>query len=383
MIPHFAWPNFLWLWKWPSKLKSHFFRGSFSRLTFQVRRGPCLTCTESTYVCLVPPPQWSPWLFSCWKLTWMTAKLPLVRNRTGKQWEMKRGILFKTGAMSILLARRLAQLWWDCSVSDLGVSLARPPSKANCSNGMKWKPILVWTGSWCAINTFVMFEHLENIICTTVCRTPRDWRAKVNITVSASIIELKKRQFFGWSMATAAVRSTSCLLGRWDNSCHPVHITCSLFPPDCDPTSLQPLRVLPISSLCQRRPTLQMVISQFALSTSWFRGQTFKDQFFFLWLNNMFRPNWKDDASSIGHRCTWHCPHEGLLTNCASAKLHQSWPRKCSHNRTTQDSSAVIFGEDVAFGGVFRCTVKCSLLWPTSSSFYKRLYLLLDLIPGI
>lgn len=116
------------------------------------------------YVCLVPPPQWSPWLFSCWKLTWMTAKLPLVRNRTGKQWEMKRGILFKTGAMSILLARRLAQLWWDCSVSDLGVSLARPPSKANCSNGIKWKPILVWTGSWCAINTFVMFEHLENII---------------------------------------------------------------------------------------------------------------------------------------------------------------------------------------------------------------------------
>ena len=35
-------PIFLWLWKWPSKLKSHFFRGSFSRLTFQVRRGPCL-----------------------------------------------------------------------------------------------------------------------------------------------------------------------------------------------------------------------------------------------------------------------------------------------------------------------------------------------------
>ena len=33
---------FFWLWKWPSKLKSHFFRGSFSRLTFQVRRGPCL-----------------------------------------------------------------------------------------------------------------------------------------------------------------------------------------------------------------------------------------------------------------------------------------------------------------------------------------------------
>ena len=33
---------FLWLWKWPSKLKSHFFRGLFSRLTFQVRQGPCL-----------------------------------------------------------------------------------------------------------------------------------------------------------------------------------------------------------------------------------------------------------------------------------------------------------------------------------------------------
>ena len=63
---------------------------------------------------------------------------------------------------------------------------------------------------------------------TTVCRTPRDWRAKVNINVSASIIELKKRQFFGWSMATAAVRSTSCLLGRWDNSRHLVPvISCS------------------------------------------------------------------------------------------------------------------------------------------------------------
>ena len=34
--------KFLLLWKGPSKLKSHFFRGSFSRLTFQVRRGPCL-----------------------------------------------------------------------------------------------------------------------------------------------------------------------------------------------------------------------------------------------------------------------------------------------------------------------------------------------------
>ena len=34
---------FLLLWKGPSKLKSHFFRGSFSRLTFQVRRGPCLS----------------------------------------------------------------------------------------------------------------------------------------------------------------------------------------------------------------------------------------------------------------------------------------------------------------------------------------------------
>ena len=31
-----------WLRNWPSKLKSLFFRGSFSRLTFQVRRGPCL-----------------------------------------------------------------------------------------------------------------------------------------------------------------------------------------------------------------------------------------------------------------------------------------------------------------------------------------------------
>ena len=197
---------------------------------FKELRKRVYTCTESMSVwCHRHSDRHDCFLVENSLLTWMTAnwKLPLVRNRTGKQWEMKRGILFKTGAMSILLARRLAQLWWDCSVSDLGVSLARPPSKANCSNGIKWKPILVWTGSWCAINTFVMFEHLENIICTTVCRTPRDWRAKVNITVSASIIELKKRQFFGWSMATAAVRSTSCLLGRWDNSCHLVPITCS------------------------------------------------------------------------------------------------------------------------------------------------------------
>jgi len=35
-------PKQNWLGKWPSKLKSLFFRGSFTRLTFQVRRGPCL-----------------------------------------------------------------------------------------------------------------------------------------------------------------------------------------------------------------------------------------------------------------------------------------------------------------------------------------------------
>ena len=40
--PIFPAQNFLWLSNWPSKLKSHFFRYSFSRLTFQVRRGPCL-----------------------------------------------------------------------------------------------------------------------------------------------------------------------------------------------------------------------------------------------------------------------------------------------------------------------------------------------------
>ena len=37
-------------------------------------------------------------------------------------------------------------------------------------------------------------------------------------------------------------------------------ITRPHFPPDYDPTFLQPLRVLPIFSLCQRHPTLQMVI---------------------------------------------------------------------------------------------------------------------------
>ena len=35
--------------------------------------------------------------------------------------------------------------------------------------------------------------------------------------------------------------------------------------------------------------------------------------------------------------------------------------RKCSHDPLSQDSTAVIFGEDVAFGGVFRCTVSASL----------------------
>ena len=45
LCPIFPAQNFLWPWKWPSKLKSHFFRGSFSRLTFQVRRGPCLDGT--------------------------------------------------------------------------------------------------------------------------------------------------------------------------------------------------------------------------------------------------------------------------------------------------------------------------------------------------
>ena len=51
-------PIFLWLWKWPSKLKSHFFRGSFSRLTFQVRRGPCLVFSTIAFnfnVTLKPP----------------------------------------------------------------------------------------------------------------------------------------------------------------------------------------------------------------------------------------------------------------------------------------------------------------------------------------
>ena len=28
---------FLWLWKWPSKLKSHFFRGSFSQPTSNIK----------------------------------------------------------------------------------------------------------------------------------------------------------------------------------------------------------------------------------------------------------------------------------------------------------------------------------------------------------
>ena len=35
------------------------------------------------------------------------------------------------------------------------------------------------------------------------------------------------------------------------------------------------------------------------------------------------------------------------------------------NNKTTQDSTAVIFGEDVAFGGVFRCTVNRFLYKPT------------------
>ena len=29
--------NFFWLWKWPSKLKSHFFRGSFSQPTSNIK----------------------------------------------------------------------------------------------------------------------------------------------------------------------------------------------------------------------------------------------------------------------------------------------------------------------------------------------------------
>ena len=42
ILSSFCHQKICWLRKWPSKLKSLFFRGSFSRLTFQVRRGPCL-----------------------------------------------------------------------------------------------------------------------------------------------------------------------------------------------------------------------------------------------------------------------------------------------------------------------------------------------------
>ena len=42
ILSSFSHQKICWLRKWPSKLKSLFFRGSFSPLTFQVRRGPCL-----------------------------------------------------------------------------------------------------------------------------------------------------------------------------------------------------------------------------------------------------------------------------------------------------------------------------------------------------
>ena len=42
ILSSFCHQKICWLRKWPSKLKSLFFRGSFSRLTFQVRRGPCI-----------------------------------------------------------------------------------------------------------------------------------------------------------------------------------------------------------------------------------------------------------------------------------------------------------------------------------------------------
>ena len=42
ILSSFCHQKICWLRKWASKLKSLFFRGSFSRLTFPVRRGPCL-----------------------------------------------------------------------------------------------------------------------------------------------------------------------------------------------------------------------------------------------------------------------------------------------------------------------------------------------------
>ena len=77
----------------------------------------------------------------------------------------------------------------------------------------------------------------------------------------------------------------------------------------------------------------------------------------------MCRPNWKDDASSVSHWCAWHCPYKGFIL--LTTMLQYTWQKKCYHDRHSQDSTAVIFGEDVAFGGVFRCTVNRFLYEPT------------------
>ena len=84
---------------------------------------------------------------------------------------------------------------------------------------------------------------------------------------------------------------------------------------------------------------------------------------FFSKTTNVSRPNWKDDASSVSHWCAWHCPYKGFIL--LTAMLQYTWQKKCYHDRHSQDSTAVIFGEDVAFGGVFRCTVNRFLYKPT------------------
>ena len=99
------------------------------------------------------------------------------------------------------------------------------------------------------------------------------------------------------------------------------------------------------------------------------------NSWFLVWLssNLVCRPNWKDDASSVSHWCTWHCPHQGFIL--LSTNPYNPDREKCSHDKFSQDSTAVIFGEDVAFGGVFRCTVNCFTHFPLIFSKHQ-LYLI-------
>ena len=100
------------------------------------------------------------------------------------------------------------------------------------------------------------------------------------------------------------------------------------------------------------------------------------NSWFLVWLssNLVSRPNWKDDASSVSHWCTRHCPHQGFIL--LSTNPYNPDREKCSHDKFSQDSTAVIFGEDVAFGGVFRCTVNCFTHFPLIFSKHQ-LYLIL------